>query len=191
MTSVVEICNIGLTNLGDKKISSLVDNNERARLCSLRFPDVRDAVLRSYPWSCAVTRTKLARSSTDPVWGFSYRYALPSDCLRVLDLNDWNEEHYIENGFLVTDSGQAWIKYIKRIEDTGIQASNDMDIAPLFIPALVAGLAYNIALKKPEAADRVVMLKQMYDEAFQLCADENRVKATLSLIPFTQGFYGT
>lgn len=89
------------------------------------------------------------------------------------------------------EQGQLVYWYIKRIEDTGIQASNDMDIAPLFIPALVAGLAYNIALKKPEAADRVVMLKQMYDEAFQLCADENRVKATLSLIPFTQGFYGT
>jgi hypothetical protein len=89
------------------------------------------------------------------------------------------------------EQGQFVYWYIKRIEDTGIQASNEMDIAPLFIPALVAGLAYNIALKKPEAAERVVMLKQMYDEAFQLCADENRVKATLSLIPFTQGFYGT
>ena len=80
--------------------------------------------------------------------------------------------------------------YIKRIEDTGTKASNDMDVAPLFIPALVAGLAYNIALKKPAAADRVGMLKGLYEEAFQLCADENRVKATLNLIPFTQGFYG-
>lgn len=138
MTSVVEICNIGLTNLGDKKISSLDDNNERAQLCSLRFPDVRDAVLRSYPWSCAVTRTKLARSSTDPVWGFSYRYALPSDCLRVLDLNDWNEEHYIENGFVVTDSGQAWIKYIKRIEDP-----NEFDA--LIIQVIGLRLAMEIA----------------------------------------------
>jgi len=138
MTSVVEICNIGLTNLGDQKISSLTDNNERARLCNLRYEDTRDAVLRSYPWTCAVTRAKLARSSTNPVWGFSYRYQLPSDCLRVLDLYDWDDEHYIENGFIVTDSEQAWIKYIKRIEDP-----NEFD--SLLIHAIGLRLAMEIA----------------------------------------------
>ena len=88
------------------------------------------------------------------------------------------------------EKGQLVYWYIKRIEDTGIKATNEMDIAPLFIPALVSGLAYYIAMKKPSSTDRIGMLKQVYEETFERCADENRVKATLNLIPFTQGFYG-
>jgi hypothetical protein len=152
MTSVVDICNIGLVNLGDQKIASLTDNNERARLCNLRYSDTRDAVLRSYPWSCAVSRAKLARSSTAPTWGFSFKYALPSDCLRVLDLYDWNDEHHIENGFLVTDSEQAWIKYVKRIEDP-----NEFDA--LVIHAIGLRLASEIAealTGRPELRDHML-----------------------------------
>ena len=151
MTSVVEICNIGLTNLGDQKISSLSDNNERARLCNLRFNDVRDSVLRAHPWSCAVTRIKLARSSTNPVWEFSYRYALPSDCLRLIDLYDWDKEHHVENGFIVTDAEQAWIKYVKRIEDP-----NEFDV--LLIQAIGLRLASEIAealTGRPELRDNM------------------------------------
>ena len=152
MTSVVDICNIGLVNLGDQKITSLTDNNERARLCNLRYEDVRDAVLRSYPWSCAITRAKLARSSTEPVWGFSYKYTLPTDCLRVIDLYDWDSEHYVENGFLVTDADQAWIKYIKRIEDP-----NEFDA--LVVHAIGLRLASEIAealTGRPELRDHML-----------------------------------
>ena len=41
--------------------------------------------------------------------------------------------------------------YMDRIEDTGSPASNNMDVPARFLPCLVAGLAYQIASKKPEA----------------------------------------
>ena len=120
MTSVVDICNIGLSNLGDQKISSLSDNNERARLCNLRFTDVRDAVLRAHPWSCAVTRTSLVRDSTAPVWGYAYRYNLPSNCLRVLDVETWYEDHRLEGKFVVTDSSEVNLMYVRTIDDPNV-----------------------------------------------------------------------
>jgi hypothetical protein len=46
-------------------------------------------------------------------------------------------------------------------------------------------LAYHIALKKPEVQDRISMLKDLADEAFQLAADENRDRASVRFIPFT------
>ena len=55
-----------------------------------------------------------------------------------MDLYDWDDEHYIENGFIVTDSEQAWIKYIKRIEDP-----NEFD--SLLIHAIGLRLAMEIA----------------------------------------------
>ena len=115
MASVVDICNIALSNLGDQKISSLSDANERARVCHLRHEDVRDSVLRSHPWSCAIKRTQLARNDTAPVWGFDYAYSLPSDCLRVLDVEEWETPFRIENGNIVTDAEKVKLKYIKQV----------------------------------------------------------------------------
>jgi hypothetical protein len=51
------------------------------------------------------------------------------------------------------------------------------------LPCMVAGLAYYLALKIPDALERVPMLKAMYDEQWQLAADEDREKASLRLAP--------
>lgn len=65
--------------------------------------------------------------------------------------------------------------------DSGIGTS--AAVPPRFVPALVAGLAYHIAVKKPELAPRVPPLKQMYDEQFQLAASEDETRASLRLVP--------
>jgi len=120
MASVVGICNIALSNIGDEKISSLTDNNDRARACNLRYEDTRDAVLRAHPWNAATTRVELAVSTDAPVWGFTYKYALPSDCLRVLDVYDYTVPFSIEGRFLLTNNSTAKLKYIARITDPNV-----------------------------------------------------------------------
>jgi hypothetical protein len=52
-----------------------------------------------------------------------------------------------------------------------------------FLPCLVAGLAYNIAVKVPELMPRVEMLKMMYNEAFEIAAGEDREKAAVRFVP--------
>jgi len=73
--------------------------------------------------------------------------------------------------------------YIRRMEDSGPGGTYDPDVPDRFWPALVAGLAYNIALKKPEAGQRIQMLKQVYDEQFQYAAEEDREKSPFRLYP--------
>jgi len=58
-----------------------------------------------------------------------------------------------------------------------------------FLPALTAGLAYYIAMKVPELQGRMDMLKQVYDEQFNLAAGEDHEKAPLRLVP-RQAFIG-
>ena len=60
-------------------------------------------------------------------------------------------------------------------------------IPPRFVPALVSGLAYYIAMKKPEVADRVVPLKQEYEEQFRMAADQDQDRSTLRIVPFAMG----
>jgi len=71
---------------------------------------------------------------------------------------------------------------LRRIDDAGTGV-NTADVNFRFLPALTAGLAYHIALKIPEAADRIPMLKQVYDESFDLAAGEDREKAAIRFVP--------
>jgi hypothetical protein len=59
-----------------------------------------------------------------------------------------------------------------------------------FLPCLVAGLAYHIAMKVPELMNRVPMLKEVYDEQFNIAAGEDREKAAIRLVP-RQMFLGS
>ncbi len=66
---------------------------------------------------------------------------------------------------------------IRRIQDAG-SGVETADVNYRFLPCLVAGLAYNIALKIPELMDRVPMLKTVYEEAFALASTEDREKTS-------------
>jgi hypothetical protein len=71
---------------------------------------------------------------------------------------------------------------LRRMLDAG-NGVNTQDIPFRFLPAMVAGLAYYVALKIPEAAERIPMLKQMYDDAWQQASDEDRDKAAWRVVP--------
>jgi hypothetical protein len=77
---------------------------------------------------------------------------------------------------------------IKRIQDVGTAGSNTYDAPDRWLPALTSGLAYYVAMKRPEAQGRVGLLKEVYEEQFALCAAEDRVKAGVQLIPGGYGF---
>ena len=73
--------------------------------------------------------------------------------------------------------------YMQRVEDSGSVASNNTDVPIRFLPCMIAGLAYYISIKRPEATERAPLLKQMYEEQWNLAADADREKASLYLVP--------
>jgi hypothetical protein len=73
---------------------------------------------------------------------------------------------------------------MKRLDDATNPISQTIQVPFRFYNALTAGLAYHIALKRPEAQDRISMLKDLYDEAFQLAADEDRDRSSVRFTPF-------
>ena len=66
---------------------------------------------------------------------------------------------------------------------SGISGTTTSHVPPRFVPCLVSGLAYYIAMKDPELAPRIPMLKDMYEEQFRLAADEDRVKTPARFVP--------
>ena len=78
---------------------------------------------------------------------------------------------------------------LRRVQDAGAGVETaDMNFR--FLPCLVAGLAYHIAIKVPELMPRIQMLKQIYDETFEIAAGEDREKAAIRFVP-RQMFIGS
>jgi hypothetical protein len=78
---------------------------------------------------------------------------------------------------------------LRRVQDAGAGVSTaDMNFR--FLPCLVAGLAYHIAVKVPELMPRIEMLKMMYNETFEIAAGEDREKAAVRFVP-RQQFIGS
>jgi len=73
--------------------------------------------------------------------------------------------------------------YVNRIQDVDTLV-NTADTPFRFLPCMVAGLAYYIAMKK--APDRVQLLKVVYEEEFQRAADEDEDRVSLKLQPSIQ-----
>lgn len=71
---------------------------------------------------------------------------------------------------------------LRRMQDAG-NGVNGQDIPFRLLPALVAGLAYNLSMKIPNAADRAQILKAQYDEAWELASTEDREKAPVRFVP--------
>ena len=60
---------------------------------------------------------------------------------------------------------------------SGIDGTTTSFVPPRFVPCLVSGLAYYIAMKRPEVAARTAALKQEYEFQFQLAAGEDEETA--------------
>lgn len=78
---------------------------------------------------------------------------------------------------------------LRRMYDVG-DGINGQDVPFRFLPCMVAGLAYMMALKIPGADTRIPILKTQYDEAWELAAGEDREKAAVRFVP-RQSFLGT
>ena len=70
---------------------------------------------------------------------------------------------------------------LRRTQDAG-GGVNVMDVPFRFIPCLAAGLAYYLALKVAGGAERLPVLKQQYDDAWELAATEDREKAAIRFV---------
>ena len=138
MASVVQICNSALNQLGAASITALTDNSKNARLCNERYNTVRDSVFRSHPWNSLIKRIQLAQNTATPVYGFSYQFNLPSDCLRVLTIDAYNSDFKVEGRKILCNESSIKLIYVSQVTDP-----NEMDV--LLRETIAAALAADIA----------------------------------------------
>lgn len=164
--SEVSICNQALTLIGAQTIISLGDDTKEAKLCSLNYAPVRDAVLSESDWTFATRWQELAKSA-DPAPGeFTNEYPLPSDVLAVLFVgeNYNNPEHWrLEDNAIRTDANKCKCQVLYRVEDTSKFSS-------LFTQAFVARLAAELAIPITNSRTLMENMFVMYEQKMKTAA---------------------
>lgn len=87
-TSSTAICNIALGLIGVDRIVDINGTSKVERDCKLIYDHARREVLEGYHWRFARKMVELARLSETPLFGFSFAYSLPADCIRPINLSD-------------------------------------------------------------------------------------------------------
>jgi hypothetical protein len=143
MADETSISNLALAKLGIDPIMALSDASKPAQYCSRFYASTRDEVLSAHRWNFAMARATLNRLTAAPAFEWAYAYQLPADCLRVLQLNGYEQAEQkgmfsVEGRQLFTDEETAEVRHIARVEDASAWP-------PSFVDALATKLAANIA----------------------------------------------
>jgi len=169
-TTEAELVAAALRSLGDEGITALTDNSERARIAHLRYPTVRDSVLRAHRWRCALRRVELAPLTERPAFGYSYQFQLPADCLRVLEVNleSWSP-WTVEGRRILTNGNAVSILYIAQVTDVGVY---DALLYEAMVTRLAAELAIPITGSRPIAEAHFSLFERKLAEARSIDGQE-------------------
>jgi hypothetical protein len=177
MASTVDICNSALNLLGASTISALTDDSKNARLCNQRYEPVRNRVFRAHAWNCLHKRVQLAQNSTAPVVEYSYAYALPSDCLRVLKIHTGTNDsinseidYKLEGRNIVTNEGTVYLIYIGLVTDPN---EYDTYLQESISHQLAADIAYAVTNNATLANNYMTRADERLREARFIDATEN------------------
>lgn len=118
-TDKYEICNLALSRLGARAITSFVDGTVEGAACGRIYDSLSKEVLRAHPWKFAKIRVTLPTPDvTAPAFDWGNYFTLPADCLRVLEVGLPGERWSTEGGKLLYDAASADIIYLSWVTDT-------------------------------------------------------------------------
>lgn len=131
----------------------------------------RRLCLRQHPWNFAKKRASLAASATAPDFGFTLKFPLPDDFIRVLSIND--NDYFYDN--LPTDQYEFEDNHL--LVGEGVYSASDVlrlvyiydfqDIArmdPMFIDLWIHELALMIAYKATTSNTNVERVAKLKDD---------------------------
>ena len=166
ITSVLDICNMALDYCNVKNITSMDEDTKQSRKCLMWYDNVRKSLLLNMNASFSIKRAVLVEVvNHTPVYGYNKAYALPSDCLQVLNLDSPTHDRYyqIEGNYLHVEQNHEGelikIRYIADIKDvTKFDAE--------FCDCLALKLAEKICLPLTEDEQKTNMLKQFAQQKY-------------------------
>jgi len=183
-TSPVEICNQALGWLGGDLIISLDDDTVEAKLCKANYESLRDAVLEEREWTFAVSRIQLNKLTSEPIYGFSGEFQIPTNVIRILQVskgavglsavtrggtgmgNESRTDWVREGQLVLSDEAALFARVLIKITDT-------TKFSPAFDQALAARVAMDLAIPLTNSARMQQDMARMYGEKIRIAASSD------------------
>lgn len=83
-----ELCRQAILRVGTAE--QFGPSSQAMLLAKSLYPQVRDSLLLTGSWTWAMKSTTVVETVPRPEYKWAYRYAIPSDCLRVFRVNDYD-----------------------------------------------------------------------------------------------------
>lgn len=202
MASVVEICNMALSRIGNsQRIDSLTERSVQAEQCALFYEQTRDMVLRDRQWPFATKFVQLAAVTDNPSPVSAFCYSMPTDCLfarRIVDgimeapyVGAWANEYFslpqrpgipfrIIQGdstrLIATSVSPAMLEYTARIEDPGL-------FDPMFVSALAWKLGVELAIPLSKDQSVATSCEQQYQMSLSAAFAQGMNEGLADLMP--------
>ena len=187
MATETEIVNAALRKGGGaKRILALTDSVGSAGIASDVLASERDDLLRSGVWNFAITRAKLAQLATLPVFGWTFAYALPPDCERVVSVHDnvdgtgvvpykIESVQQLDNSYInviATDANTIYLRYCRQITDPNLMTASFRQVLILRMAKI---FAISIAKSNPLFAALDAEEQKAYRQARSIDGIEDMV----------------
>lgn len=160
--SLLDIINRALDKIGQKPLVSVAETGPNAARVRRMWPGCRDGVLREHPWKCATKRLSLNELKEKPAFGFSRRYQLPPDFLRLVSVYPEGALVEVEGDTLLADARGLALAYVARIENPRLY---DAALAEALSLKLAAELAYGTTGSAGLAEQLLAEYRQKLKEA--------------------------
>lgn len=156
MVDKLTICNSALIKLGAETISDINDNSKRAKLCANQYDIIKRKMLRAHPWNFAIKRVELFNDGNTPLYEFQYQFDLPSDCLKILSLENSDTKFKVEGRKLLCDENEIKLTYIAEVNEDLFDSQ--------FVEVMSLALASDIAYAMNQSNEFSQSLKAELDE---------------------------
>ncbi len=177
----LDVMNLALDHLRNGSMSSETDTDAKGRWMQRNYDHVVDMCLRRHYWNFATEIAELAKDPTNPPFGWNYRYALPSDLLKLAPLRYLGEHegrmipHEVIGGYIHCDlTAPLRIRYIKRVTNPALWD-------PLFaeyVATAIALRASHFATGKESSRQN---LAQMARDAFNEAIKHDGMEGTMEM----------
>lgn len=176
MTSRIEIVNRALVKVGTGRIAALDEQSEPARLQAVVFEGLARKMLRQHAWSFAIARSTLGLLAVAPIGSWLASYALPTNCLRLVQYNDYYVDqglapgisepdplYAIEGRTLLSKDTSVSIRYIRDLSaDTQLW---DDTFVEAFVCLLAIEFCPTLTKDKSKKRDLQLELREAFSEA--------------------------
>lgn len=170
MSSYVAIANLAATTIGTSaRLTTPGDDTTLGRAVASVWEIERQAALRDGAWNFAMKRAQLAAVNPPPVHQFQFRFQLPPDCIRLIEIYDLRRDQWQVEGRAINadHAGALDIRYLADIAEPA-------EFDPLFVKAFALRIACAIGNRIAGSSFKEELNWEKYRQAL---AEARRVDA--------------